>query len=110
MHEGASEIVSWVISALFLLLLLVVFAGLIVRIVRNRFAPVKTVHAKVIKKYRQEFSSKYAGTGKRYRYVVTFLADGKKLSFYVSEFSFGGYKLNETGTLKYKGSRLLDFH
>ncbi len=109
MHEGVSEIVNWVITALAMLLTLVVLARLLAKVFRYKFAPVKTVRAKVIKKYRQEVFSQYAGTGKRYRYVVTFLAEGKRLSFYVSEFSFGNYKENETGTLKYKGDRLIDF-
>lgn len=110
MQEGASEIVNWVITALAMFLTLAVLARLLIKAFGHKFAPVRTVRAKVIKKYRQEFPSKFAGAGKRYRYVVLFLAEGKKLSFYVSEFSFDGYKLNEAGTLKYKGSRLIDFH
>lgn len=41
--------------------------------------------------------------------MVAFMANGKKRYFYVSEFSYGGYRINETGTLKYRGDRLLSF-
>lgn len=81
----------------------------IVRILRNSFASVKTVKAVVIDKHKIETFSKYSGNGKRERYVVVFSAGGKKKSFYVSQFSYGGYRLNEKGVLTYKGDTLIDF-
>lgn len=75
----------------------------------HKLAPVRTVKAKVVDKNRTELFSKYSGTGKSYRYAVVFEADGKKVSFYVSEFSYGGYRKGETGTLKYQGRRIIDF-
>ena len=53
--------------------------------------------------------SKYSGTGKHEKYVVVFSVDGKKKSFYVSQFSYNGYRVNEKGTLKYKGDKLIEF-
>jgi hypothetical protein len=47
--------------------------------------------------------------GKRYRYAVVFSAEGKRFSFYVSEFSFGGYRKGERGMLTYKGNKIIDF-
>jgi hypothetical protein len=41
--------------------------------------------------------------------VVTFSAEGKRLSFYVSAFSYAGYTINESGMLTYKGDRLIGF-
>ena len=35
---------------------------------------------------------------------------GKKKVFYVSAFSYSGYRQNETGTLRYRGDRIIDFH
>lgn len=75
----------------------------------RRYGPIKTVRAVVVHKQKQETFSKYSGNGKREKYVVTFLANGKKHHFYVSEFSYGGYRLNETGTLKYRADRLISF-
>ena len=77
-----------------------------IRLLGHRFAPVRTVRARVIDKNTMDLPSKY---GKRTRYAVVFQAGDKKLSFYVSEFSYGGYRLHETGTLTYKGNRIIDF-
>ena len=75
------------------------------RIIINKHAPIKTVKATVIDKHITETFSKYAGNGRQKRYVIVFSAKGKKLSFYVSEFSYNGYRLKEKGTLKYKGDK-----
>ena len=90
-------------------LLAVVWIVAMVRMVHKRLAPLKTVKAEVIDKHTVEFFSKYKGNGKHTRYVVTFLAEGKKLSFYVSQFSYGGYRKGEKGKLTYKGDRIIDF-
>lgn len=80
-----------------------------VRIFRSKFGPIKKVKATVINKQKVESFSKYSGTGVHTRYAVTFLANEKHLSFYVSEFSYNGYRKGETGTLTYRGDRLIDF-
>ena len=76
---------------------------LVVKLLRNVLAP-------VIDKHTVSFFSKYSGSQKNTRYVVVFSSGGKKLSFYVSSFSYGGYHKGETGMLKYKGGRIIDFH
>lgn len=81
----------------------------LIRTLGKKLAPVRTVKAQVTHKQRQEVFSKYSGNGKSYKYVVVFTAEGKKLSFYVSEFSYSGYRVNEKGTLTYKGDRLIKF-
>lgn len=101
---------SHVFMILFAALWLFVIVKLAVRAIRNRTAPVKTVKATVVDKQKTEHFSKYSGTGKGERYVVIFLAEGKKLSFYVSEFSWRGYRKGENGTLQYRGDKLIDFH
>ncbi|MBO5733693.1 MAG: DUF2500 family protein, partial [Clostridia bacterium] len=68
-----------------------------------------TVKAKVIDKYKPEMVSKYHGTFKQERYIVVFATNNKKLSFNVSKFSYGNYKINEKGTLKYKGTKIISF-
>ena len=85
-----------------------VFVG--VKLLLRRLGPVRTVKAKVLDKHKAETFSKYSGTGKAVRYVVTFEIDGKRKGFYVSELSYDGYRRGETGTLKYKGDRIIDFH
>ena len=82
-----------------------------IRFCRNWFAPVRTVDAKVVNKQPVDHFSKYSRTGKAVRkYAVTFSSGHKRLSFYVSEFSYGGYRIGESGKLTYKGERLIDFH
>ncbi len=77
--------------------------------VKNKLAPQKTVSAVVVNKQINESVSKYAGNGKQKKYVVVFSFDGKKKGFYVSEFSYGGYRVGEKGKLTYKGDRLISF-
>lgn len=99
------QIVGWGVAGA----LAVLYGIYLFKLVRNRFAPVRTVNAVVVNKFKSETFSKYSGTGKYIQYVIVFSAEGKKRSFRVSEFSYGGYRIGETGTLKYKGDRLLDF-
>lgn len=81
----------------------------LMRLAWRRLAPVRTVNAVVAAKNTVESFSKYKGNGKHIRYVIVFEAEGKRLSFYVSEFSFGGYRKGERGKLTYQGDRLIDF-
>lgn len=78
----------------------------------KRYIPFKksavTVKATVCDKYKYNPVSAYPGTAKE-RYVVVFKTKTKKLSFVVSEYSFGNYRKNESGTLKYKGNKLISF-
>lgn len=94
-------------SIILLTLWLVLMLLLAIKFIRSKCAPVRTVKATVIDKNKVEFFSR---SGQRAKYAVVFQTDqGKKLSFYVSEFSYGGYRQGETGTLKYKGDRIIDF-
>lgn len=109
MPENIGDMFHWIMTLLALAFTLFVMIRLIAKWIATRHAPVKTVKAQVVNKQTREVFSKYDGAGKRKQYVVTFSAEGKRLSFYVSEFSYGGYRINEWGTLKYQGSRLVDF-
>ena len=106
MPENISNIA---IISLFMGLGALALVSLLVKAVKNRYAPVRTVKAVVIDKNKVETFSKYSGTGKSEKYVIVFSVDGKKKSFYVSQFSYNGYRIYEKGTLKYKGDKLLEF-
>ena len=106
MPENISNIV---IISLFLGVGVLAVVSLLVKAVKNRCAPIKTVKAVVIDKNKVETFSKYSGNGKSEKYVIVFSVKGKKKSFYVSQFSYNGYRINEKGTLKYKGDKLIDF-
>jgi hypothetical protein len=77
--------------------------------IKNRFAPTKTVHATVIDKFISPVISKTPGFSPKKKHTVVFMAENKKLSFSVSEFSYSGYKIRESGNLKYKGNRIIEF-
>lgn len=102
MPEKLPLIISLILTAAIFLLLL--WRG-----IRNWLAPVRSVKAQVIGKNTVESFSKTGPGGKRIRYVVIFEAEGKRRSFYVSEFSYRGYRKAERGTLTYKGDRLIGF-
>ena len=106
MPENISNII---IISLFLGVGALAVARLLVKAVKNRYAPIKTVQAVVIDKNKVETFSKYSGNGKSEKYVIVFSVGGKKKSFYVSQFSYNGYRVNERGTLKYKGDKLIEF-
>ena len=99
--------IFWILVAI---LFLAAMIRLAVRAVRSRTAPVTKVKATVADKHKIEHFSKYSGNGKSEQYVVVFLVGGKKKSFYVSEFSWRGYRVGDTGTLQYQGDKLIGFH
>jgi len=103
------NIVSNVLIFLMLGIWLWAMVRLLIKAIKTKYAPIKSVKAVVIDKHIIETFSKYSGNGKREKYVIVFSVDGKKKSFYVSQFSYGGYRVNEKGTLKYKGDKLIGF-
>ena len=103
------NIASIVIASLFLGLGLLAAVRTVSKLLQSRYGPIRTVKAVVADKQTVETFSKYSGTGKSVKYMVIFLVDGKKKSFYVSQFSYNGYRINEKGTLKYRGDRLIGF-
>ena len=85
------------------------FIAMLVWFFNRKYGKTKTAKATVVHKQINEVFSKYSGSGKAYRYYVTFQFNGRRKSFSVSELSYNGYRKGETGTLKYKGDRLIDF-
>ena len=99
--------VNIIIIAIALALWVLLILRLVFKTLKNRKAPVKTVKAVVVERRKDEQFSKYSG--KSVKYLIVFSAEGKKLSFYVSEFSWHQYQNQRSGTLKYQGDRLIDF-
>lgn len=85
------------------------FVGMLVWFFRRQYGPVKSVQATVVSKQIAESFSKYSGSGKANQCYVIFQIGNKHRSFRVSEFSYHGFRKGETGTLKYRGDRLIDF-
>ena len=106
------NIYSTVMILLFVGIGVLAVVSILARTIKNRYAPVKAVKAVkavVVDKHKIEAFTKYAGNGKNEKYVIVFFVDGKKKSFYASQFSYGGYRVNEKGVLKYKGDKLIEF-
>ena len=106
MPENISNII---IISLFMGVGALAMVSIFIRTIKNRIAPIKTVKAVIIDKNKIETFSKYSGNSKAEKYVIVFSIDGKKKSFYVSQFSYNGYRINEKGTLKYTGDKLIEF-
>ncbi len=108
---SAQIIFANIVNIVLLLFSLFILVAIAYRIISERFSKTITAQAVVVDKQKFEHRvlpkamAPYSGT----RCVITFLADGKKLSFYVSEFSYDGYAIDEKGTLTYKRNRLIDF-
>ena len=103
------NVINIVITSIFIGIAALAMGSIIVRTIKNRYAPIKKVKAVIIDKNKIESFSKYSGSGQTEKYVIVFSVNGKKKSFYVSQFSYNGYKVNEKGTLKYKGNKLISF-
>ena len=103
------NVINIVITSIFIGIGALAMGSIIVRTIKNRYAPIKKVKAVIIDKNKIESFSKYSGNGKAEKYVIVFSANGKKKSFYVSQFSYNSYRVNEKGTLKYKGNQLIEF-
>lgn len=104
------ESVQKVIILLAIACTLFLFGKIIYQILRNRYAKVKTVKAQVVDKFKADkFTKIYGSAARTPQYYVVFQIGSKKKSFRISEFSYGGYRIGECGTLKYKGDKLVDF-
>ena len=105
----ANNVLSNAIAVLFLGLWVAAIVGIFMKMVKNKHAPARTVEAVVVDKNVVEIFSVYSGNGKREKYEVVFSINGKKKTFYVSEFSYDGYGVGEKGMLTYKGDSLIGF-
>lgn len=105
------DLVSKVLNSLFCILILVIFIGIFVRLFREKRAKTVKVSAVVVNKqqYEKEVYRKEAKPYIKRECIVTFLCGDKRLSFEVSEYSYDGLALDQSGILTYKGSRFLDF-
>lgn len=100
---------SDIINILAVAFIIVFWFFVIKRIIFSIVAPVKTVKAQVADKYITDVISKYPKTYRTQNYVVVFKTKTKKFLFVVSEYSYNNYRINEMGTLKYKGNKLISF-
>ncbi len=99
------------VNIIFFIVGLIIFIGIIRRLLVNYFGREKQVKATVVNKqsYERRIYRKSEAPFTKKEYVITFKCNNKKLHFKVSEYSYGHYKINQKGTLRYKGNRIIDF-
>lgn len=104
-----SSLFSNAINFILIIFTISLWVVLIIKFFKNKYSTVKTANATVTDKYKAQTGAKIYGTLNPECYTVVFLAENKKLSFNVSEFSYKDYNIGESGILKYKGNRIIDF-
>ncbi len=111
MPENTNELFNGIIIALAVLCSCLILYKIFHTHIKDRYAPIQTVKARVADKFVADKFSKIHGTmAKNPQHFIVFSIGNRKRSFRVSEFSYQGYKINQRGTLKFKGTRLIDFH
>ena len=99
------------INYVFVILELVIIVGIITKLLHNYFSKEKREEAVVVNKqsFDKTIYRKSQAPFVKKSYVITFQCKNKKRHFDVSELSYNNYRINQKGTLKYKGSHLIDF-
>ncbi len=100
-----------IVNFVFVLIGIVIIICIIAKIFSNHVFNEKEVKAMVINMqcYNKQIYGKIQAPYIKKQHVITFQCGNKKRHFDVSELSYGNYKINQTGILKYKGRRLIDF-
>lgn len=100
-----------IVNFIFALVGIIIVVGISIKIIKNIFSKEKTVKATVVDKqcYDKQIYRKNQAPFTRKEYIITFLCGDKKKYFNVSELSYKNYRINQKGTLNYKGSRIIDF-
>ncbi len=105
------KIMGTIINIFFLLISSVIICGFVMKIVKNTLSAQKSVNAMVIEKqsFSQQILSKTQAPRVQQKFVIIFMTESKKLSFYVSPFTYNSIKEKQSGILTYKGDKLIDF-
>ncbi len=105
------ELFGTIVYFVFAFIGVTIMIGVTARICSNYFSKEKEVKAMVINKqsYEKQIYRKSQAPFIKKEYVITFQCGNKKRHFDVSELSYGNYRINQKGSLRYKGSRLIDF-
>lgn len=101
-----------IVNFIFALIGAIIVIGIIIRVIINLFSKEKSIKAIVVDKqsYDKQIYRKNQASFTQKEYVITFLCGNKKKYFSVSELSYRNYKVNQKGTLKYKGNQIIDFN
>ncbi len=101
-----------IVNYVFVVIGAIIIIGVIARFSYNKLSTERLEEAVIIDKQcydKRIYRKSSASFAKKY-YVITFKCKNKRRHFYVSELSYTNYKVGQKGTLKYKGSHLVDFN
>lgn len=100
-----------IVNLIFALIGVIIIVGIGIRVIKNYFSKEKATKATVIGKqcYDRRIYQKNGAPFTKKVYVVTFLCENKKKHFTVSELSYINCRVNQEGTLRHKGNRIIDF-
>jgi len=101
-----------IVNFIFAVIGAIIIIGVIIKATVNHFSKVKQIKAVVINKQccNKRIYRKSQAPFTRKEYVITFLCGNKKKYFNVSELSYRNYRVNQKGTLIYKGNQIIDFN
>ena len=99
-----------ILSYLAVIFFVICWLLILLKFTKGRNTEPRKVKAVITDKYKYTPVSHIPGTfNNKPEYTVVFSVGTKKLSFYVSEYSFSNYRVGKKGTLTYKGDRLIEF-
>lgn len=100
-----------IVNFIFALIGAIIVIGIIIKLTINLFSKEKSIKAIVVDKqsYDEQIYRKSQAPFEKKKYVITFQCGNKHRYFDVSELSYNGYRVNQKGILRYKGSQLIDF-
>ena len=98
-----------VINIVLTVFVFLLWISVAIKFISQSLSAPKSEKAQVVDKYIQPVSPRLPAVLASEKYIVVFETKNKKLSFYVSGFSYGGYAVGEKGTLRYKGKQIIGF-
>lgn len=105
------NMVGYIVNIIFWLLGLMILTLMLIRFIRQQNAKPITQKATVIdkQKYTKEKPSKSEAPRTETLYTVTFLCNGKELTFYTGAETYEACRIRQKGLLTYKGLQFMDF-
>ena len=105
------NMIGLIVNIIFWLLGLVIITAILIRLIRQPNTKPVTNKATVIDKqtYIKEKLSKAQAPQKEMIYTITFLCNGKELTFYTSAETYDACRIKQKGLLTYKGLQFLNF-
>jgi hypothetical protein len=100
-----SQIVNYCVAGIVLLLVLL----MAIKLIRNQFSKPVEVQATVMDKRKSTYQKYTPAPEQAEDYILVFQSGNKSLSFLTSAWNYDSVEKGDHGTLKYRGSHLIEF-